>query len=161
MNTGSKPDRASHPTNGTSLRVAPDADRELDGADATGCYTALQGLSARQVHAIACLSFGLSDDLTADKVGVHRVTVTRWRLYDETFRAAYADRLAELWGFSLDQLRALIPKALDTLRWALEYGDERTKVRAALGLLGVVARGSGPAPEPRRRGPARPKRRRG
>ena len=138
-------------------RDGPEPDgarRELRSADATDRYTVLQRLSPKQVRAIGCLSYGLSDELTADRVGVHRVTVTRWRLYDETFRAAFADRLGELWSHSLDHLRALLPTALSTLQWAMECGDERTKVRAALGLLGIVARGIVPTPERGRRGVA-------
>jgi len=101
----------------------------------------LQELSPRQTLAIGCLSMGLSDDATAERVGVHRLTVSRWRLHDEAFRRAFADRMTEIWADSADQLRAMIPKALDALHRALECGDERTRVRAALGLLRIVGRG--------------------
>ncbi len=126
----------------TELATACVTDPDAPAGEATDRYEPLQlhGLSPKQVTAIGCLIFGMSDERTAERVGVHRVTVTRWRLYDETFRAAFADRLGEVWQDTLDHVRALVPRAVDTLHWALDCGDERTRVRAAIELLKLVAR---------------------
>src|SRR5262249_39704050 len=73
-------------------------------------------------------------------LNLHRVTVTRWRLYSPEFRAALAEQRAAVWGASADRLRALLPKALDALADALERGDD--KVTVALAVLKLA----GPLP---------------
>lgn len=88
-------------------------------------------LSPKQEIAISALVIGLSDRAAAEHAGVHRVTVARWRLYDDTFRAAYIERLADIWTDAAEHLRALVPQAVDTLHHLLECGDDRTRLRAA------------------------------
>ena len=111
-------------------------------ADATDCYKFPAELSPKQQTAISALVMGLSDERAADHAGVHRVTVTRWRLYDEAFQVVYLDRLADLWIVQAEHLRALIPKAIDTLHSALECGDDRARVRAAVEILRLADRAS-------------------
>ena len=109
--------------------------------DATECYTPLQRLNPKQRAAVAGLSVGLSDEVAAHHAGVHRVTLTRWRLYDEVFRAALADRLDEIWSDSHTRLQTMVTRALDTVHWTLECADEKTRARTALGLLRLVFSG--------------------
>ena len=98
------------------------------------------GLTLTQQSAVDLLVVGKNDPETAELLGVNRVTVTRWRLYDVQFRAALARRRAEVWGAAGDRLRALLPRALDALAEAL--GDENHRVPVALALLKLA----GPLP---------------
>ena len=98
------------------------------------------GLTLMQQNAVDLLATGKNDTATAESLQLNRVTVTRWRLYSPEFRAALADQRAAIWGASADRLRALMPKALDTLADALEQADD--KVSVALALLKLA----GPLP---------------
>ena len=105
---------------------------------ATDCYTQTGELSPKQGTAISALVMGLSDRAAAEHAGVHRVTVTRWRLYDEAFRAAYIERLASRWADAAEHLRTLVPQAIDTMHHLLECGDDRTRLRAAVEIVKLV-----------------------
>lgn len=94
-------------------------------------YKREQGLTIEQLNAIDLLVTGKSDQEVADKVGVNRVTVTSWRLYDPYFQAELNRRRKEIWGASVDRMRALLPKAFDVLEQAINNGD----VKAALELI--------------------------
>lgn len=94
-------------------------------------YKREQGLTIEQLNAIDLLVTGKSDQEVADKVGVNRVTITSWRLYDPFFQAELNRRRKEIWGASVDRMRALLPKAFDVLEQAINNGD----VKAALELI--------------------------
>src|SRR5262249_2600424 len=98
------------------------------------------GLTLTQQNAVDLLAAGKNDTETAEALKLNRVTVTRWRLYSPEFRAALADQRAAIWGASADRLRALLPKALDTLAEALERAED--KVTVALAVLKLA----GPLP---------------
>ena len=129
---------------GTALAQATAPETGDTGADgrATDCYKFSGELSPKQQTAISALVMGLSDERAADHAGVHRVTVSRWRLYDDAFQAAYLERLADLWIVEAEHLRAPIPKAIDTLHSVLECGDDRARVRAAVEILRLADRTS-------------------
>jgi hypothetical protein len=92
-----------------------------------------QTLTVKQQNAIDMLVTGGTDAETADAVGVNRVTVTRWRLYDPEFEAELNRRRAAVSGTAVDRLRALLPRALDALEAELDGG--RYRVRAAVSVL--------------------------
>jgi hypothetical protein len=94
------------------------------------------GLTPAQLAAIDLLWRGAGDAETARRVNVHRVTVTRWRLYHPEFRAALADRREQFWGQSAARLRELLPEIFDALAAALKRED--TRVGVALALLKFV-----------------------
>jgi hypothetical protein len=99
-------------------------------------------LSLAQQSAIDLLAAGKNDTEAAAALGVSRVSVTRWRLYSPAFRAALAERRAAVWGAAADRLRALIPKAIDTLADALQEADTPDRVDVALAVLKLA----GPIP---------------
>jgi hypothetical protein len=108
------------------------------------------GLSVAQLNAVDALVAGKNDREAAEQIGVSRVTVTRWKLYDVQFRAALAARRAEVWSGAADRLRALLPKALDVLAEALSdkaHGERRTNT--ALTLLKLAGLPVTPPDEPR------------
>jgi hypothetical protein len=96
-------------------------------------YTRQHGLTISQQNAIDLLVTGANDTETAETVGVNRVTVSKWRLYDPWFQAELNSRRAELWGATKRQLQALVPKAIEALAQELTEGENRWK--AALEVL--------------------------
>lgn len=119
-----------------ALQHSPSSDPcEFQGSQvATECYNGLT-LRPKQGTALSALVMGLSDEAAAEVAGVHRVTVTRWRLHDRAFQTAFLARLADLWAMEANHLRALVPKAIDTLHALLETGSEQTQLRAAVEIL--------------------------
>lgn len=82
---------------------------------ATKSYKREQGLTIEQLNAIDLLVVGETDQEVADKISVNRVTVTKWRNYDIYFQAELNKRRKEIFGASIDKMRALVPKALERL----------------------------------------------
>lgn len=82
---------------------------------ATKSYKREQGLTIEQLNAIDLLVEGKTDQEVADKINVNRVTVTKWRNYDIYFQAELNKRRKEIWGASIDKMRALVPKAIERL----------------------------------------------
>lgn len=110
---------------------------------APGCVRPpARGLTVAQQNAVDLLAAGRNDTETAEALGLHRVTVTRWRRYCPEFRAALADQRAAVWGASGDRLRSLLPKALDALAEALESAEGTDRLTVALALLKLA----GPLP---------------
>jgi hypothetical protein len=89
-------------------------------------------LSVKQENAIDMLVTGAIDSEVAKAVGVNRVTITRWRLYNPAFEAELNRRRKDVWGASVDRLRALLPRALDALEEEL---GGRHRLRAAVSVL--------------------------
>lgn len=83
-------------------------------------------LSVEQLNAIDLLIQGKTDKEVAETVGVHRCTVTSWRLYNPYFQAELNRRRKEVWGAAVDRFRNLLQKALSTVEEALESGDAKT-----------------------------------
>jgi hypothetical protein len=92
-----------------------------------------------QLNAIDLLAAGKTDQETADLLGLHRTTVTKWRLYDPVFQAALNRRRAEVWGAAADKLRSLVPKALDVLAAALDKPMGHRDFKAAVAILRLAA----------------------
>ena len=91
-------------------------------------------LSPEQLNAIDLLTTGKTDADVAAAVGVHRVTVARWRT-SPTFTAALNRRRQELFASATDQLRTILPKALSVVAEALDDDDAERKLRTAFELL--------------------------
>lgn len=87
-----------------------------------------EALSIEQLNAIDLLVLGKTDKEVAEAVGVHRCTVTSWRLYNPYFQAELNRRRKEVWGAAVDRFRSLLKKALDTVEKALDEGDARTAI---------------------------------
>lgn len=84
-------------------------------AKTTNSYKREQGLTIEQLNAIDLLVLGQNDQEVANKVGVNRVTITKWRNYDIYFQAKLNKRRKEMWSSSLDKIRSLLPKAMERL----------------------------------------------
>ncbi len=102
---------------------------------ATNGYNRDRELSIEQQSAIDLLVLGKSDQETADAVGVHRVTVTKWRLYDALFQAELNKRRRDVFGAAADRLRALLPVAVEVLEDELSDTENRNRGQLALAII--------------------------
>ena len=97
-------------------------------------------LHAQQLNAIDLILAGANDRQVAERIGVHRVTVTNWRLYHPEFQIALDNRRAQLWAGGTDVIRAVLPEALETIREQLRIHPNRGRLALDLvfraGLLG-------------------------
>lgn len=66
-------------------------------------------------QAIELLLTGQNDRQVAEELGIHRVTVSRWRLYHPAFRAVLNQRRNLLVAGIQDKFRALVAAAFDTM----------------------------------------------
>jgi len=104
----------------------------------TNRYNALQ-LSNQQERAVDLLLRGQRDQEVADELGIHRITVSRWRLHHPLFRATLNQRRRLLRENTEDELRELEHAALGALRGdLLTPGPTRTRVALELFRLGRV-----------------------
>jgi hypothetical protein len=85
-------------------------------------------LSVAQLNAVDLLVVGKTDQEAAEAVGVTRQTVNGWRNAHPYFQAELNRRRQELWGVSVDQLRALLPRAVAVLAEELDRGEARGRV---------------------------------
>jgi hypothetical protein len=111
----------------------------------TNGYIRQHGLTIEQRNAIDLLVAGKTDTETAASVGVHRVTVTKWRLYDPWFAAELNRRRQEVWGAAADRLRAMLPKALDAIESELGCADNR--LAAAVQIVKLTGLTNAPPPD--------------
>ena len=110
----------------------------------TNGYIRQRGLTIEQRNAIDLLVTGKTDTETAEAVGVHRVTVTKWRNADPWFQAELNRRRQEVWSAAGEQLRSLLRKAIEALETELGNPDRRL---AAAGQIVKLA-GLTEAPPP-------------
>lgn len=85
-------------------------------------------LSVAQLNAVDLLVVGKTDQEAAEAVGVTRQTVNGWRNANPWFVAALNARRQDLWGVTVDQLRALLPRAVAVLAEELDGGEARGRV---------------------------------
>jgi hypothetical protein len=101
-------------------------------------------LTVAQLNAVDLLATGKIDQETAEAVGVTRQTVNGWRNTNPYFQAELNRRRQELWGVSVDQLRALLPRAVAVLAEELDGGNDRAGVALSILRLGGVDRTKAP-----------------
>ena len=97
-------------------------------------------LSTGQLNAVDVLVVGGTDADAAQAAGVSRPTVWTWRNRNPHFRAELNRRRQEVWGASVERVRALIPTALDAIERELMGGSDAYK--AALKLLDLAGMGA-------------------
>jgi hypothetical protein len=101
-------------------------------------------LSIEQQNAVDLLIVGQTDQQTADAVGVTRQTVNGWRNGNPWFQAELNRRRQEVWGVAVDQLRALLPRAVAVLAEELEGGEGRARVAVDILRLAGLDRAKAP-----------------
>jgi hypothetical protein len=101
-------------------------------------------LTIDQQNAVDLLIVGKTDQETAEAVGVTRQTVNVWRNGNPWFQAELNRRRQELWGVTVDQLRALLPRAVAVLAEELETGEARARVAVDILRLAGLDRTKAP-----------------
>lgn len=96
-------------------------------------YRENNGLSDGQVAAIELMLQGLSDVAIAERIGVNRISLYRWRQNKRFIRQLDRRRQA-LWEESAARLQAMITPALDVLERQI-VDDDRTAARHAAAVL--------------------------
>ena len=92
-------------------------------------------LSQQQLLAIEAIAMGKNQTDTAQYAGVTRKTLYNWRHCDEDFRQELQRRQEMLWQVSIDRLRAMVPRAVATLKSDIEATYRPTRARAAAAVL--------------------------
>jgi hypothetical protein len=113
-------------------------------AKATKPDTTRRELTVAQLNAIDLLATGKTDQETAEAVGVSRQTVNGWRNANPHFQAALNRRRQDLWGVTVDQLRALLPRAVAVLAEELELGPGSARVAVDILRLAGLDRTKAP-----------------
>jgi len=101
-------------------------------------------LSVAQLNAVDLLVVGKTDQEVAEVVGVTRQTVNGWRNANPWFGAELNRRRQDLWGVSVDQLRALLPRAVAVLAQELELGPGSARVAVDILRLAGLDRTKAP-----------------
>jgi len=97
-------------------------------------------LTVAQLNAVDLLVVGKTDQAAAEAVGVTRQTVNGWRNTNPYFQAALNRQRQVLWGSTVDQLRALLPRAVVVLAEELDGGNDRAGVALSILRLGGIDR---------------------
>ena len=92
-------------------------------------------LSIEQQNAIDLLITGISDQEVATKVGVVRQTVAKWRLYHPEFMAELGRRREEVWGFSADKIRSLLPRAIEVVEQTIDDPQNPDRLKLSVEIL--------------------------
>ncbi len=105
-------------------------------------------LNDKQMLAVGLLVQGLNDGEVAERIGVSRETVNRWRNDgDDAFKVALNAARAEVWQDAYDRLRALVSDAVTVLEGSVRSADADHKVAIAIlravGVYGMVGRPGG------------------
>ena len=97
-------------------------------------------LTEQQTQAATLLAEGKPLAEVAEAIGTDAPTVGEWQASNPAFIAEVNRRRQEAWRQAQDRLRALVPKALDTLAQAVEAGDLKASVEVlkAVGVYGKV-----------------------
>lgn len=115
-------------------------------------------LSEKQRRAIAGILLGYTDAMVANSIDVSRQTVNGWRNHHPAFIAELNRQRQEIWDASIEQLRGLVCRAVDTVDYALRYGELHKRAVIALQVLrglGVLGSHLSPKPLPPSRGEER------
>lgn len=106
----------------------------------------LRKLTVQQQNAIDLLVTGCSDKEAADKLGLNRSTVTRWRLYHPAFKAELNAQREAVWGTAKEKLRGLVLDAIELLAQEMNRTDSEDRIEIAMSLLKLVRIGEGLSP---------------
>jgi len=109
-----------------------------------------EALSAEQTRAAVLLAAGQSEQEVSAAVGASPEALAEWRQSAE-FEATMNQARRRQWDQSQDEIRALVPKAIEVLRQDMETGDDlrlrqnaAVHILRAVGLYGDVGQPRGP-----------------
>ena len=97
--------------------------------------TCITDLSSKQAAAIELILSGMKDGEVAERVGVNRKTINRWRNYNEDFRAALIKQRKTQYEQHQDEINGLVSEAIDVMREAMRGESLLMRLRAAQAVL--------------------------
>ena len=110
-------------------------------------------ISPKQEKAIDLILSGMADGETAERVGVSRQCINRWRNQEADFMQALRLRRVMIREKHMDVLSEMMETAIGVVRKALMHGDEATQLKTAMyvlrisGLQGHAKPGKAPTKE--------------
>lgn len=108
----------------------------------------LPTVQPKQELAINALLMGATDREAAERAGVRRETVHRWKHADPYFIAELARRRTEAWDAQREALRGLLAKAVGVLDNAMSDQSSTVRLRAASTVLRALGIGAEAFPAP-------------
>ena len=96
-------------------------------------------LTPQQEEAIEMIMEGKKTTEIAEKLGVSRQTIARWRKEEPEFIAELQSRRAQIWDGQREQLTKMIEKALGIVTESMGSADEKTRLIAAMAILRLPA----------------------
>lgn len=96
-----------------------------------------KALNNKQDLAVDLAVRGLTDVEIAKRIGVSRQIVNTWRNHDADFMYELAMRRDAMREKHQDSLNLLIEKAIEIIRKAMEEGDAKTQLQAAMYVLRI------------------------
>ena len=97
--------------------------------------THITDLSSKQAAAIELILSGMKDGEVAERVGVNRKTINRWRTFNEDFRAALITQRKIQHEQHQDGIHGLVSEAIDVMREAMRNENALVRLRAAQAVL--------------------------
>ena len=88
-------------------------------------------LDGKQEKALAMILQGEKDMVIAERLGIHRTTIYRWRKNDADFREALDERQTLMQEAARNGLMQLTDAALEAVKEALKDKDNRVRLQAA------------------------------
>lgn len=95
-------------------------------------------LTVEQLLAVDYIMTGMTDREVAEKVGMTRETVTKWRNHHPAVIAELNRRRAELITIGMEQLKALVPEAVAALRAVINDPENPNRARVAMEVVKMV-----------------------
>ena len=94
-------------------------------------------ISPKQEIAIDLILGGMADGKIAERVGVSRQCINRWRNQEADFMQALRLRRVLIREKHMDLLSEMMETAIGVVRKALESGDEPTRLKTAMYVLRI------------------------
>ncbi|MBM3136767.1 MAG: helix-turn-helix domain-containing protein [Chloroflexi bacterium] len=101
-------------------------------------FNSQSNLDGKQEKALEMILQGEKDVAIAERLGINRTTIYRWRKHDSEFMEALDERQTLMREAARQGLMDLMDTALETVKEALSNGDSRTRLQAARMVLDML-----------------------
>ena len=98
-------------------------------------------IGEKEELALTLILKGRKDTEIAEELGINRVTLYRWKKYDERFMQELEDRRAMPRQQTEDSILELSESAIEAIKDALKDSDTKIRLQAAKLVLGMMKEG--------------------